>query len=181
MAIHKIPQYRYPFFDSRDKKTFLTIKKIAKTKQFPRILGNHQERNQFLVLLLRTQKAKHGWRESLLEIIDQIERDKKIDMKTFIKKHPSGSINKDSTSWVTYKEDKIVSRFIDELATRKVDFVGTDKETSEFIMRFILGQFGNDWEMTIMMVWEMLGNKKQLRVKDLNEEMKHFDYLKLFA
>ena len=116
-----------------------------------------------------------------MEIIDQIERDKKIDMKTFIKKHPSGSINKDSTSWVTYKEDKIVSRFIDELATRKVDFVGTDKETSEFIMRFILGQFGNDWEMTIMMVWEMLGNKKQLRVKDLNEEMKHFDYLKLFA
>lgn len=180
MAIHKIPQYRYPFFEHCDKKAFSTIKKIAKTKHFPRIAGSHQEINQFLTLLLRTQKAKHGWRESLLEIITQIEKTKKIDTIAFIKNHPPSSIKKDSPSWVTYKEDKIVSKFIDELATRKIDFQGTEREISEFTVRFVLGQLGNDWESTIMMVWEMLGDKKKISVKQLNKEMGNFDYLKIF-
>jgi len=47
-------------------------------------------------------------------------------------------------------------------------------------MRFLLGQLGHDWEWTIMMIWEMLGNENGINVKQLNEEMKNFDYLGLF-
>lgn len=47
-------------------------------------------------------------------------------------------------------------------------------------MRFILGQLGYDWEQTIMMTWEMLGDKDKLSLKETNQELKKFDYLKLF-
>jgi len=49
-----------------------------------------------------------------------------------------------------------------------------------FILRFILGQLDNDWESTILMIWELLGNGDTLIMKNLNNEMKNFDYLKLF-
>jgi hypothetical protein len=53
-------------------------------------------------------------------------------------------------------------------------------EVTEFILRFILGQLGHDWESTILMVWEMLGDSDTLVVKELNEEMKKFDYCGVF-
>ena len=81
---------------------------------------------------------------------------------------------------MTYEEDKIVSDFIDELATKKVDFEGSDLKIGEFVLRFILGQLGHDWEGTIMMVWEMLGDGDKLNLRELNQEMRNFDYLKLF-
>jgi len=77
--------------------------------------------------------------------------------------------------------DKIVNDFIDDLETKKIIFEGTNKEISEFVMRFILGQLGHDWEQTIMMIWEILGDKSTLNLKELNQEMKNFDYLNLFG
>lgn len=77
--------------------------------------------------------------------------------------------------------DKIVNDFIDDLETKKIIFEGTNKEISEFVMRFILEQLGHDWEQTIMMIWEILGDKSTLNLKELNQEMKNFDYLNLFG
>jgi hypothetical protein len=180
MAIHKIPQYRYSFFKPWDKEAFVLIKKIAKTKNYPKIIGSKEDKNQFLIMLIRTQKALHGWRKFLVDTLDQVKKTNSIDTRLLNKKYTPETVKKDVPAWVTYKEDKIVSDFIDKLATQKIDFLGTDKEISEFTLRFILGQLSHDWEWTIMMIWEMLGNKKQLSVKELNKEMRNFDYLKLF-
>ena len=103
-----------------------------------------------------------------------------IDAVSMCAKYTPGTISNDVPDWVTYEEDKIVNTFIDELGTRPVHFDGSDEEISEFIIRFILGQLGHDWELTILMIWEMLGGGNLIAVKKLNDEMRHFDYLGIF-
>lgn len=181
MPIHNPPQYRYSLFDRWDKDAFSFIKQIAKTKNYPTILGDSEDKNQFLIALIRTQKSLHGWRELLEDTLEQVKLNNTIDIPILNNKYSPKSIAKDIPNWVTYEEDKIVSNFIDELSERKIDFIGTDEEISEFVMRFILGQLGHDWEQTIMMIWEMLGAESSISVKELNSELKNFDYMKLFT
>ncbi len=181
MTIHNPPQYRYSLFEDWDKYAFSLIEKKAKGKNYPSIIGSKEERNQFLTTFIRTQKSLHDWRDFLKDILEQVEKDNSINTKFLIKKYPPQSISKEVPDWVTYEEDKIVNDFIDDLETRKVNFIGSDEEISEFILRFILGQLGHDWEYTIFMIWEMLGSKNELNLKDLNHEMKNFDYMKLFS
>jgi hypothetical protein len=180
MAISYPPQYRYSLFEPWDKKAFRLIKQVGQTKNYPKILGTKKDKNQFLISLIRTKKALHDWRDFLVEIFHQVENTNSIDTRSLNEKYPPENISKDEPDWVTYKEDRIVSNFIDELETKKIDFIGSEKEVAEFVMRFILGQLGHDWEWTIMMIWEMLGNENKLSVKSLNNELKNFDYLKLF-
>ncbi len=178
--LHHPPYYRYSLFEKWDKETFDQIKKIAKTKNYPKILGNTFDKNQFLVTLIRTQKSLHNWRDSSKDILNQIKEENTINTILVNKKYPPESIGKNIPDWVTYEGDEIVNDFIDELATKKVFFKGTDMEISEFVIRFIISQLGHDWEQTIMMVWEMLGKNSTISLKELNDEMRHFDYLKLF-
>lgn len=178
--LHNPPYYRYSLSETWNKKAFLQIKEIAKSKNYPKIFGSEEEINKFLIMLIRTQKSLHNWNDYLADILEQVEKNNIIDTKSLITKYPSSTIGKDKPTWVTYFEDQIVSDFIDELETREIKFIGTNQEISEFILRFILGQLGNDWEQTIMMIWEMLGNDDTLIVKELNAELKNFDYLKLF-
>lgn len=180
MALNNPPKYRYPLFDQWDRNTFALIKEMARTKNYPKIIGTSEDKNQFLTTLVRSQKALHGWRKLLEDVIEQIKLNSTIDTSVLNDKYPPTNIGKDIPDWVTYEEDRIVSNFIDQLAERKINFEGTDEEISEFILRFILGQLGNDWEQTIMMIWEMLGEGDQIEVKQLNNEMKNFDYLNIF-
>lgn len=180
MAIHNPPQYRYALFDQWDKEAFDFIKEVGKQKNYPKIAGTEEDKNKFLIALIRTQKSLHDWRDFLKDMLAQIKQNNVIDTKFLNDKYPPESISEKAPAWVTYEEDKIVNDFIDELVTRKINFIGSDEEISEFAIRFLLGQLG-DWEWTIMMIWEMLGDNNQLSVKELNEEMKNFDYLKLFG
>ncbi|MFA5932865.1 MAG: hypothetical protein WCV81_01205 [Microgenomates group bacterium] len=181
MAINNPPKYRYPLFDQWDKDTFALIKEIAKTKNYPKIIGTSGDRNQFLTTMIRSQKALHDWRKLLEDTIEQIKLNSTIDTSVLNDKYPPTNIGKDTPDWVTYEEDRIVSNFIDQLGERKISFEGTAEEISEFVLRFILGQLGNDWEQTIMMIWEMLGTERSISLKELNNELKNFDYLKIFA
>ncbi|MCA9371376.1 hypothetical protein KC726_00605 [Candidatus Woesebacteria bacterium] len=180
MTIHTPPQYRYPLSTKWSKDLFVMIKDIAKTKRYPSIVGSREDKNAFLITLIRTQKALHNWEAIFIEMVKQIKSANTIDTATLTSHFPPSSISKDTPEWATYDEDKIVSDFIDELGTRPVDFVGTDEEMAEFIFRFILGQLGLDWESTIMMIWEMLGDENSLQLRELNNELKNFDYIHLF-
>jgi len=180
MAIQNPPKYRYSLFEEWDKVAFEQIKVIGKNKNYPAILGSEKSINDFLVTLIRTQKSLHDWRDLLKDTLSQVADNNRIDSVSLYKKYPPESIGTEVPEWVTYEEDKIVNDFIDELATRPIEFEGSNKEISEFIIRFILGQLSHDWEWTIMMVWEMLGDTNKLNVKDLNDEMKGFDYMHLF-
>lgn len=180
MALHKPPLYQYAFYDPWDKYAYTLIRRLANAKRFPKLLGSRADKNQFLTTLIRTQKALHGWRRFLKDTLVQVRQHNAIDTNKLLKKYPPNSITKTKPAWVTYKEDKVVNDFIDELATRNIDFIGSDRTKGEFVLRFILGQLAHDWEWTIMMIWEMLGRKKQISVLLLNKEMKNFDHSKLF-
>lgn len=180
MPTHDPPYYRYSLFQEWDKEAFGQLKEIAETKQFSEIKGSPNDKNQFLITLIRTQKSLHDWSDLLKDVLKQVKENDIINTSLLNKKYPPESIGKDIPAWVTYEEDKIVNDFIDELGSKKVNFIGTDHEMAEFIIRFILGQLGHDWEQTIMMIWEMLGDKNELSLRELNREMKNFDYLKLF-
>lgn len=178
--LHNPSYYRYSLFEQWDKEAFNQLKEIGKTKYYPKIIGTTADKNKFLIILIRTQKSLNDWRDLLKDILKQVKENNVIDIPSLNKKYPSESIGKNVPAWVTYEEDKIVNDFIDELGYRKVNFIGTDREMAEFIMRFILGQLGHDWEQTVMMIWEMLGDNNEISLKELNREMKNFDYLKLF-
>ncbi len=156
------------------------IKTLGARKTYPTLTGTPENKNKYINMLIRTQKSLHDWRGFLKDTIVQIKKTRNIDALSLIRKYPPDSISKEVPEWVTYPADKIVSDFIDELETRKIAFVGSNKETGEFILRFILGQLDNDWESTILMIWEMLGDGDTLYLKDLNKEMRTFDYLNLF-
>ena len=179
MAIHYPPQYRYSLFEQWDRDVFEQITQIGKKKQFPKIIGSNEEINDYLITLIRTQKALNDWRDLLVDTLSQVKQTNTIDAKLLCQKYPPESIGKDEPAWVTYEEDRIVSQFIDSLEIRYVDFVGTDKEKGEFVIRFILGQLSHDWEQTIVLIWEMLGDESKLSVNELNKELKNFDYMKL--
>lgn len=180
MTLHNPPQYRYALFDEWDRQTYDFIKELAKTKKYPTIVGTKEEKNQFLTTLIRTQKSLHDWRDFLRDVIDQVRGEGSIQTEELNRKYPPESILKDTPVWVTYEEDKIVSNFIDELATRHIEFFGEDAEVGEFVLRFILGQLGHDWEQTIYMIWEMLGDEDRLSVSELNKELRNFDYCHFF-
>ncbi len=182
MAIHNPPRYRYSLFDPWDTKALTTIRQIAETKKYPKIIATHPEEiDAYLTMLIRTQKSLHDWRDFLKDTLAEIDEKGTITIQPLLLKYPPESIGTDAPEWVTYEEDKIVNNFIDELGIKKIHFSGTNEEISKFILRFIIGQLGHDWEWTIMMVWEMLGNGNTLSVPELNEELKNFDYLKIFT
>ncbi|MCR4264135.1 MAG: hypothetical protein NUV98_05470 [Candidatus Roizmanbacteria bacterium] len=180
MTIHNPPHYRYSLSEPWDKEAFEFIKQLGKNKKYPALTGTKNDKNRYLAILIRTQKSFDDWRGLLKDTLHQIKETGLIDTVSLIRKYPPESISKEVAAWAVYEEDVIVNNFIDELETRKITFTGSDIEMGEFVMRFILGQLGHDWEWTIMMIWEMLGEGEIFELKLLNEEMKKFDYMKLF-
>lgn len=180
MPIHSPPFYRYPLFDPWDKEAFEFFKTVGQSESYPTLKGSSEDKNEYLIALIRTQKALHDYRSILMETITQVKETGAIDTAMLNAKYPPENISTEIPAWVTYKGDRIVNDFIDGLIHRKIQFIGSDVEVTEFILRFILGQLGQDWESTILMVWEMLGDGNTLVVKDLNEEMKKFDYCGVF-
>ena len=180
MPIHSPPFYRYPLFDPWDKEAFEYLKELGSKGMYPNLVGSESEKNEFLIALIRTQKALHDFRSILMDTLTQVKETNTIDTALLHAKYPPESVSTAIPAWVTYKGDRIVNDFIDGLVHRKIQFIGSDVEVAEFILRFILGQLGHDWESTILMVWEMLGDSDTLVVKELNEEMKKFDYCGVF-
>ena len=180
MVIHNPPIYRYPLSDDWDKDTFELIKELASKKKYPEIIGEEDDINQFLITLIRTQKSLHDWRDFLKEAMEQVKTNGNIITKELNQKYPPESISKEVPGWVTYEDDKIANDFIDVLESRKIQFKGENSEIGEFVLRFILGQLGSDWVQTVEVVWEMLGDKNIISVKDLNNEFRNLDYCHLF-
>jgi hypothetical protein len=180
MPIHSPPFYRYPLLEPWDKEAFEYMKELVSKRAYPTLIGSESDINKYLIALIRTQKSLHDYRPILKDTLDQIRLSGSIDTKMLHEKYPPETISHEIPAWVTYTGDKIVNDFIDSLAQRKINFMGTSVELAEFILRYILGQLGHDWESTILMIWEMLGDGDTVSIKDLNEEMKGFDYCGVF-
>lgn len=109
MAIHNPPYYRYSLFDPWDKEAFELIKRISRNKSYPKLLGSDEDKNKYLIALIRIQKSLHDWRDLLKDTLDQVKTTKAIDTKLLHEKYSSESISKEAPLWVTYEEDRIVN------------------------------------------------------------------------
>ena len=146
----------------------------------PTVQGSTQDKDKYLIALIRTQKSLHDYRPILKDTLEQIKKANNIDAMLIQTKYPPDSVSRETPAWVTYKGDTIVNDFIDSLSVRTITFVGSETEMGEFVLRFILSQLGHDWESAILMVWEMLGEGNTLVMRELNEELKKFDYCGVF-
>lgn len=174
------PKYRYLLPDDIDREMFEYIKNEGKNKDHFKLDGSEEDKNKFLILLIRTQKSLHDWRAIWIDILNEVKKNNIVDVRSLINKYPEDSIGDDVPDWVTYEGDRIVNDFIDELKTRKISFIGSEKEMIEFILRFWLAQLGSCWESSIMMIWEMLGDDSEISLLELNNELKGFDPLGIF-
>lgn len=171
------PKYRYPLYDKWDKDCYKLIVKLANQKQIPIILGTKDEINEFLKLLIQSQKMDN-WRKFLRIILKSISS-KQIDIPKILKQ--KFQIPKDYEKWVIHREHKELSNFLDKLGKRRPHFIGSDEETVEFILRFTLAQQLLDWKGSLLAIKEIINKKSQVKLKHLSKILSEFDYTRVFS
>lgn len=170
------PKYRSPLYDKWDKDCYKLIVRLAHQKSSPKILGTKEEINQFLKLLIQSQKMDN-WRK-FLRIVLKFISTKQINISEILKL--KFRIPKGYDRWVVYREDREVSDFIDKLGKRQLQFLGSDKEIVEFTLRFTLAQLLLDWRSSLYALKEIIGKKSKIKLKSLNKVLSEFDYTEVF-
>ncbi len=170
------PRHRYPLYNKWDKDCYNLIAKLVRKKQVPEVLGTKEEINQFLKLLIQSQKM-HDWRKFLKIVLKSISS-KQIDIPKILKH--KFQVPKDYEKWVVYKEHVEITDFLDSLRKKQIQFIGSSKEIIEFILRFILAQLLLDWKSSIHAIKEVMGKRSKIKLKFLNKILSEFDYTNVF-
>lgn len=170
------PKYRYPLYDKWDKDCYQLIVKLARQKQIPKILGTKEEINEFLKLLIQSQKMD-DWRKFFRVVLKSISS-RQIDIPKILEQ--KFQIPKGYERWVVFREDKEISDFLDKFNKRRLQFIGSDKEIVEFILRFILAQLLLDWKSSLYALKEIIGGNSKIKLKSLNKVLSEFDYTNVF-
>jgi len=53
-----IPEWQYPLYKESDKIAYAILEKLGKSKSYPKLIGSRDEINDFLKLLILSQKMK---------------------------------------------------------------------------------------------------------------------------
>ena len=171
-----LPKYRYPLYKKWDKDCYKLIARFSSQKQIPTIFGTKKEINEFLKSLIQSQKMDN-WRKFFRTVLKSISS-RQIDVPKILKqKFP---IPKGYEKWVVFREDREVSDFLDNLEKRQLQFMGSNKEIFEFILRFILTQLLLDWKSSLYALKETIGKNSRIRLKSLNKVLSEFDYTNVF-
>jgi hypothetical protein len=170
------PKYRYPLYDKWDKDCYKLIVKLSRQKQTPKILGTKEEINEFLKLLIQSQKMD-DWRKFFRIVLKSISL-KQIDVPKILKQE--FQIPKGYERWVVFREDREVSDFLDKFSKKRLQFIGSNKEIVEFILKFILAQLLLDWKSSLYALKETIGRNSKIKLKSLNNVLSEFDYTHVF-
>lgn len=170
------PKYRYPLYDKWDKDCYKLIVKLAHQKQIPKILGTKEDINEFLKLLIQSQKMDN-WRKFFRIVLKPVSS-KQIVIPRILKQ--KFQIPKGYKRWVVFREDREVSDFLDNFEKRRLQFIGSDKEIVEFILRFILTQLLLDWKSSLHALKKFIGKNSKIKLKSLNKVLSEFDYTDVF-
>jgi len=170
------PKYRYPLYDKWDRDCYKLVVKLAHQKQIPKILGTKDKMNEFLRLLVQSQKMDN-WRNFLRIILKSLSS-KQIDIPKILKQ--KFRIPKGYENWVVRREHRELSNFLDRFGKEQLQFIGSDKETVEFILRFTLAQQLLDWKGSLLAIKEVIDGKSQVTLKSLNKVLSEFDYTNVF-
>jgi len=64
---------------------------------------------------------------------------------------------------------------------KEIDFIGSDKEFFEFILRFSLSQFLSFWQGPMLQMLITIKDLENVKLKELNDQLKIWDYTKIFS
>lgn len=174
--IKNIPKYRYPLYEKWDRDCYNFIVKLVRQKRDLKILGKKEEINQFLKLLIQSQKMDN-WRKFLKIVLKSIYLKQINTTKILKQKFP---IPKGYGRWVIFREHKEISDFLDNFEKKNLQFIGNNKEIVEFVLRYILAQLLLEWKSSIYAMKEIIGNSLRIRLRLLNKVLSEFDYTNVF-
>jgi len=175
----KIPEWQYPLYKESDKIAYSILENLGKSKKYPKLIGSKEEINDFLKLLLLSQKIKdyRKFRDIALNEFKKKEVNiPKILNKSKNLKIPIG-IDK---SWAIFIQDKRICELIDNFQDTEIEFIGTNDEIVEFVVRFLLSQLLQDWRGLLMAVLLECLENKRVKISKLNNLLKIRDYTKIF-
>ncbi len=170
------PRHRYPLYNKWDKDCYNLVAKLVRKKQVPEVLGSKEEISQFLKLLIQSQKM-HDWRKFLKIVLKSVSS-KQINIPKIL--DYEFKVPKGYEKWVVYKEHVEITDFLDSLRKRQIQFIGSDKEIVEFILRFILAQLLLDWKGSLYVMKEIIDKKSKIKLNSLNKILSEFDYTNVF-
>ncbi|NQU77361.1 hypothetical protein HQ544_01550 [Candidatus Falkowbacteria bacterium] len=175
----KIPEWQYPLYKESDKLAYLIFKKIGETKKYPPLVGSKEDINNFLKLLIASQKMKKyrvfrdivlsQFEGGVINLTEVLKRSKKL-------KIPKGV----DESWAIFQQDKRLCQLIDKIKNSRVKFQGTNNDINELIIRFFLSQLLQDWRGPLMAIILECQKKKVVRTSRLNKLLELWDYTEIF-
>lgn len=177
--MEKIPEWQYPLYEESDEEAYKLLEKIGKSREFPQLVGSDKEINQFLKLLIASQKMEE-WRKFQDLVLEELEKDK-INVSAVLEKGqeieiPEGNVD----SWAIFIQDKRICELIDKFRDSKIEFQGSEEEKSEFIVRFLLSQLLMGWRAPLMAVLVNCLEKERPKVSELNSLLSNWDYSDIF-
>lgn len=177
--MNKIPEWQYPLYKKSDKVAYALLKKFARAKKGPLMIGTENEINSFVKMLIWSQKMKDyrkfrdivlaGFRRGKIDIKEALEKGSRLKIKRGIDK-----------SWAIFIQDRRLCLLFDKFKATKIKFQGNKKDTFEFIIRFLLSQLLQDWRGPLMAVLLTCLKAKNVKISKLNSLLKIWDYTKIF-
>src|SRR3989344_752547 len=174
-----IPEWQYPLYKEPDKVAYAILEKLGKSKLYPKLVGSKDEINDFLKLLVVSQKMK-DYRKFRDIALNEFKK-KEANIPKILNESKNLEIPRGiDESWAIFIQDKRLCELMDTFQDVKIQFVGNDNEVSEFFVRFLLSQLLQDWRGPLMAVLlECLPDKK-VKIAKLNNLLKIWDYTKVF-
>ena len=72
----KIPEWQYPLYKDIDKENYIFLEWIGKSKKYPKIIGEKNEINSLLRLIIASQKMK-DYRKFRIILMDELKKEEK--------------------------------------------------------------------------------------------------------
>jgi len=178
----KIPEWQYPLYKESDRLAYSVLEKLGRSKNYPKLVGTEENIKSFLKLLLISQKMKdyRKFRGIVLSELKKNEVDE-VDIPKILDQGKTIEITRGvDKSWAVFIQDNRICELIDEFNDSNTEFQGSNDKTVEFIVRFLLSQLLQDWRGPLMAVLLQCLEFENVRVSELNELLKIWDYTKIF-
>jgi len=176
----KIPEWQYPLYKDIDKENYIFLEWIGKSKKYPKIIGEKNEINSLLRLIIASQKMK-DYRKFRIILMDELKKEE-INIPDVLDRSNELKIIKGvDESWAIFFQDKRICELIDEFNDSDIEFIGNKNQVLEFIVRFFLSQLLQDWRGPLMAVIITCLQDKKVEISKLNDLLKIWDYTGIFA
>ncbi len=174
-----IPEWQYPLYKEPDKVAYIILERLGKSKSHPKLVGSKEELNDFLKLLVISQKMK-DYRKFRNIALNEFKK-KEVSISKVLGESKNLEISKGiDKSWAIFTQDKRLCELMDDFQDARILFIGNDNEVSQFFIRFQLSQLLQDWRGPLMAVLLECLQDKNVKIAKLNNLLKLWDYTKVF-